>query len=445
MGEPGYRRSPPLFQSMLLDRLQAFTRLEAAGGIVLLVNAVMAFVLANSPWRDQFLSLWAAPIRFEAGDLHLDTSLRAVIDEGLMAIFFLLVGLEIKRELIEGELRTFRKALLPAIGAAGGVVLPASIFLALNHGGPGERGWAIPIATDIAFSIGCVVLLGKRVPRGLLVFLTALAIFDDIVGIGVIAIFYGHGIRPAGLILVAVTAGAVFGIARLGADGALVYALGGMAMWLAFRWTGLNGTLAGVLLGLLVPAVSRRPAREVLEELNRRSATALQSDARVESGELLSLRDSLADGVPPLQRFEHALHPWVVFGILPLFALANSGVSLEGLSLRSLGPVFFGIALGLFVGKQLGVFLFTWGAVKAGFARAPEGSTWGKVHGIATVAGIGFTVSLFIANLAFGEDPLLLSEARLGILVGSLASGVVGTLVLRANSRAPPRIAPSAA
>jgi Na+:H+ antiporter, NhaA family len=417
MAEPAHRRPPALFQSMVLDPVRAFSRLEAAGGIVLLVNALAAFVLANSPWKEPFLDLWETPVRVELGGLGFQATLKRVIDDGLMATFFLVVGMEIKRELIEGELRTFRRALLPGIGAAGGVLLPALIYAAFNRGGRGADGWAIPMATDIAFSVGCLVVLGHRVSRGLLVFLTALAIFDDIAGIAVIALFYGHGVNMAALVWVALAALAVFAAARLGVENALVYAAGGLAMWVAFHHAGLHGTLAGVLLGLLVPGVSRRP-----------------------------VGDAVRDAIPPLQRFEHALHPWVVFGVLPLFALANSGVSLEGISHRSLtGPVFLGIALGLFLGKQLGIFLFTYAAVKGRLAVVPGGAPWGKVYGVATVAGIGFTVSLFIADLAFGSEPALLDEARLGVLVGSLVSGVVGTVVLWAMpSRAPRRVSTSA-
>jgi len=400
MAEPAHRRPPPLFQSMVLDPVREFTRMEASGGIVLFGAALLAFVLANSPLHEAFERLWTTPVQVTFGELGFHASLRQVIDDGLMTIFFFVVGMEIKRELVEGELRSVRQALLPAIAAAGGVLLPATIYLALNRGTPGERGWAIPMATDIAFAIGCIVLLGRRVPRPLLIFLTALAIFDDIAGILVIALFYGDGLSVAGLLWVLLLVLAVLAAARLGVESWQVYGLCGVAMWIALDHAGVHGTMAGVLLGLLVPAVTRRPVR---------------------------------DAVPPLQRFEHALHPWVAFLIMPLFGLANSGVSVAGMTPADLtAPVFLGVAGGLFLGKQLGIFAFTWGAVRLGMAEVPGGARWSRVYGVAMVAGIGFTVALFIANLAFGADAELLKQARLGVLVGSLLSGVAGMLVLRA-------------
>jgi NhaA family Na+:H+ antiporter len=445
MVEPAHRRPPPLFQAIVLDPLRVFARTEAAGGIVLFGAALVAFALANSPWREGFLSLWATPVELRFGELGFQASLRQLINDGLMTIFFFVVGMEIKRELIEGELRSFRQALLPAIAASGGVILPAIIFLALNHGTPGEKGWAIPMATDIAFSIGCVLLLGNRVPRALLVFLTALAIFDDIAGIAVIALFYGGGLDVLGLVWVALLTLVGLAAARLGVESALVYAVGGVALWLGFHHAGVHGTLAGVLLGLVVPAVTRRPVSEVLAAVRSHSVLTLEAGERLDTGDLLYVRDEVRDAVPPLQRFEHALHPWVAFFIMPLFGLANSGVSLAGMSLSDLSaPVFLGTAVGLFVGKQLGIFAFTWGAVKLGTAEVPGGASWGTVYGVATIAGIGFTVALFIATVAFGGEPELLDQARLGVLVGSLASGVTGMVLLRLMPRPRAVAAPAA-
>jgi NhaA family Na+:H+ antiporter len=432
MAEPAHRRPPPLFQSMVLDPVRAFARMEAAGGIVLFGAALLAFVLANSPWRVPFERLWTVPVEVSFGSFGFQSSLLQVIDDGLMTLFFFVVGMEIKRELIEGELRKVRQAILPAIAAGGGVLLPAIIFLVLNRGTSGERGWAIPMATDIAFSIGCVVLLGRRVPRGLLVFLTALAIFDDIIGIVVIALFYGGGLSLPGLGWVVLLIVVVSAAARLGVESWVVYGAAGVAMWIALQHAGVNGTMAGVVLGLLVPAVSRRPVREVLGAVRRHSVLTLEAGERLDSGDLLYLRDEVREAVPPLQRFEHVLHPWVVFLVLPLFALANSGVSLAGMTAAQLTePVFLGVALGLFVGKQLGIFAFTFGAVKLGIADVPGRAAWSRVYGVAMIAGIGFTVALFIANLAFEHDAELLKQARLGVLVGSLVSGLSGMVVLR--------------
>ena len=432
MAEPAHRRPPPLFQSIVLDPVRAFTRMEAAGGIVLFGAALLAFVLANSPWRESFERLWAIPVTLDFGELGFQASLRQVIDDGLMTVFFFVVGMEIKRELVEGELRSPRQALLPAIAAAGGVLLPAIIFLALNRGTPGEIGWAIPMATDIAFSIGCIVLLGQRVPRALLVFLTALAIFDDIAGILVIAVFYGGGLDAAALVWALALVVAVWVVGRLGVENWLVYAAAGVGMWIALHHAGVHGTMAGVVLGLLIPAVTRRPVREVLGQLRSHSVVTLEGSEQLDTSDLLYVRDEVRDAVPPLQRFEHVLHPWVAFFIMPLFGLANSGVSVAGMTAADLtAPVFLGVAVGLFVGKQLGVFAFTWAAVKVGAAEVPGGAPWSRVYGVAMVAGIGFTVALFIANLAFGADAELLKQARLGVLIGSLVSGVSGVLVLR--------------
>ncbi len=432
MAEPAHRPPPPLFRSIVLDPLRAFTRMEAAGGIVLFGAALLAFALANSPWHLAFERLWTTPVELRFGPAGFQASLRQAIDDGLMTIFFFVVGMEIKRELVEGELRKVRQALLPAIAAAGGVLLPAAIFFVLNRGTPGEAGWAIPMATDIAFSIGCVVLMGKRVPRPLLVFLTALAIFDDIVGILVIALFYGGGLHPMGLVWVALLVGGIWGVGRLGVESWVAYVVAGVGLWLALHNAGVHGTIAGVLLGLLVPAVTRRPIREVLGELREHSRRTLDLNQRLDTSDLLHVRDGVREAVPPLQRFEHALHPWVAFFIMPLFGLANSGVSLAGMTIADLGaPVFLGVAVGLFVGKQLGIFAFTWAAVSLGTAEVPGHAQWSKVYGVAMVAGIGFTVALFIANLAFGGHPELLNQARLGVLVGSLVSGVSGMLVLR--------------
>ena len=391
----------------------------------------MALLWANSPWAEYYTALWHTPFGLRLGPWSFERDLHFWINDALMTVFFFLVGMEIKRELIEGELRTLRQALLPAIAAAGGVVLPAAIFFVLNRGTAGEAGWAIPMATDIAFSIGCIVLMGKRVPRPLLVFLTALAIFDDIVGILVIAIFYGGGLDGMGLVRVVLLVGAIWAVARLGVQSWVVWGVAGVALWLGLHYAGVHGTIAGVLLGLLVPAVTRRPVREVLGELREHSRRTLEVSERLDTGDLLHVRDGLREAVPPLQRFEHALHPWVAFFIMPLFGLANSGVSVAAMTAADLtAPVFLGVAVGLFVGKQLGIFAFTWAAVRVGVADVPGGAPWSRVYGVAMVAGIGFTVALFIANLAFGGHPELLDQARLGVLVGSLVSGVSGMLVL---------------
>jgi NhaA family Na+:H+ antiporter len=426
-------RPPPRLFQALVAPLQAFLRTEAKGGILLLLAALAAFGLANSPWRAQWHHLWELPFRVGVGRFALEGSLHFVVDDVLMAVFFFVVGMEIKRELVRGELRTLSQAVLPGVAAVGGMVVPALFFVAFQGGGEGLRGWAIPMATDIAFSIGCLALLGERVPHGLKVFLTALAIFDDIGGILVIALFYGTGIQPLGLLLTVLAAAVAFGLNRLRVQGPLLYVAVGVALWWAFHAAGLHPTLAGVVLGLLIPAESRHGPSEVLQELRRRLDERLSAGVeRVTADELTWASQQLAGTVSPLDRFEYAVHPYVAYLIMPLFALANSGVDVSGLEAKDfLSPVFLGIVAGLFVGKTLGIFVFTFGAVKARLARVPSDAPWGQVLGVGAVAGIGFTVALFIANLAFSAHQVLLDEARLGILVGSAVSGTVGVLMLR--------------
>jgi Na+:H+ antiporter, NhaA family len=424
--------SPRLFQ-VLVAPFQAFLRTEAKGGILLLLAALVAFGLANSPWRAEWHALWDVPFRVGLGGDSLEGSLHFVVDDILMAVFFFVVGMEIKRELVRGELRTLRQAMLPGIAAVGGMAVPALFFVAFQAGGEGLRGWAIPMATDIAFSIGCLALLGERVPHGLKVFLTALAIFDDIGGILVIALFYGTGIQPLGLLFTVLAAAAAFGLNRLKVQGPVLYLVAGVALWWAFHAAGLHPTLAGVVLGLLIPGDCRVPAGEVLGDLQGRLEERVKAGTeRVSADELAWAGHALGSAVSPLDRFEYAIHPWVAYAIMPLFALANSGVDVSGLEAKDfLSPVFLGIVVGLFVGKTVGVFAFTFAAVKTKLARVPSDAPWGQVLGVGAVAGIGFTVALFIANLAFANAHLLLDEARLGVLVGSALSGTVGVLLLR--------------
>jgi NhaA family Na+:H+ antiporter len=327
-------------------------------------------------------------------------TVHAAIDDGLMTVFFLVVGLEIKRELVSGELRTLGRAVLPALAALGGMLAPAAVFLAVAHGGPAARGWAIPMATDIAFAIGVLALLGDRVPASLRVFITALAIFDDVGGILVIAIFYGHGVHPSWLLGASALLVALALLARAGLRAPAAFLAGVPVLWLLMEEGGIHPTLAGVLLAMTVPA------------------------------------DERGGRASPLEALEHALHPFATYAVMPAFALVNSGVTLGGGGAgRLLGVVFAASALGLFLGKQLGIFGFTWAAVKLGISPAPEGARPAQLYGVAVLGGIGFTVALFIANLAFAADANLLDQARLGILVGSLVSGLAGMAVLRAVSR----------
>jgi NhaA family Na+:H+ antiporter len=423
--------------------LQAFFRLEAASGLLLLGCAVAALAWANLA-PASYHAVLAAPLTVGAAGAAATFSVHALVNDGLMTVFFALVGMEIKRELVHGELRTTRQALLPLVAAAGGMVVPALLYAAWNGGGPGAPGWGIPMATDIAFCIGVLTLLGRRVPRALVVFVTALAIFDDLGGILVIALFYGTGIdrgwlAAAGLL---VLLAAALGRARVASGVAWVAVTA--ALWWALHFAGIHATLAGVVAGLAVPANPRRPLREVFEELAVHAGALARaaSDEDRDEAAANAIEEKLEDLEAPLTRFVHALHPWVAFAIMPLFALANSGVTLAGLERSQLlGDVAVGTAVALFAGKLAGVFSFTAAAVSLRLAPMPGGASWGKLLGVSMVAGIGFTVALFIAGLAFPGDPRLLDEAKLGILVGSLVSGLAGAAVLRATRAAKPSAA----
>jgi NhaA family Na+:H+ antiporter len=354
--------------------------------------------------------------------------------------------MEIKRELAAGELRTLSKAMLPLIAAVGGMVVPAGIYAVLNSGTPALRGWAIPMATDIAFAIGCLTLLKGRVSHGLVVFLTALAIFDDLGGILVIAMFYGTGLHVDWLLGALGLTGVLWVCNLYYVRNGVVYLALGVALWYALHHGGVHSTIAGVVVGMMIPARPARRGRDVLESLHGYIGQLLQEpeDEAVRTAQLLHIEEQLEDIEPPLIRFEHLWHGWVAYGIVPLFALANSGISLKGMQLADLlNPLPLGVVLGLFVGKQVGIFLFTWAAVKAGLSEMPGRASMAQLHGVAVVAGIGFTVALFVGGLAFAQEPELLTEAKLGILLGSMLSAVVGYLLLRFGPTPRPRAQPA--
>jgi Na+:H+ antiporter, NhaA family len=429
--------SPPLFAAVL-QPLQRFFKLQAASGILLLLSAAAALLWANSPWADVYARVFDYPLSLGAGGAVGEFTVRELINDGLMAIFFFVVGMEIKRELVVGELRTLSRAVLPLIAAVGGMVVPALIYVAFNRGGPGAAGWAIPMATDIAFCIGILALLKGRVPNALVVFLTALAIFDDMGGILVIALFYGKGLHMEWLLAAALLTAALIVAGRLRARSPLLYAAFGLALWYALHHGGVHATVAGVILGLCIPARGHPRPREVLEGLHRHTGELLtrSDDEDLSNAAVLAIEERLEDLEPPLNRFEHALHPFMAFFIMPVFALANSGVSLAGIGLSQLaGPISLGTAAGLFVGKQVGIFLFTLLAVKLGVSSVPGGAPLRQLYGVAVLAGIGFTVALFIGGLAFPEAARL-DEAKLGILLGSLLSGVLGYALLRLSPSA---------
>jgi Na+:H+ antiporter, NhaA family len=432
----GGPKTPEVLFKAVVQPLQDFFRLEAASGILLLCSAAIALVWANSPVRDSYTAIFDAPLTIGVRESQVHFTFHHLINDGLMAIFFFVVGMEIKRELVVGELRTPSRALLPLVAALGGMVIPAAIYVVLNRGTPGLVGWAIPMATDIAFCIGCLSLLKSRVPHALVVFLTALAIFDDMGGILVIALFYGSGLHVSWLLGALAITGGLFVLNRLRVSNGLAYAVGGGALWYTLHHGGIHATIAGVILGMMIPARASRPSQQVLAELHAHTTHLVREPREEELGdaELLAIEERLEELESPLNRFVHLLHPYVAFLIMPLFALANSGVSLAGIGLEALmNRISLGAALGLFLGKQLGIFLFTLVAVRLGLAPMPGGASRGKLYGVAVIAGIGFTVALFIAGLAFPE-PRLLDYAKIGILLGSLASGVLGVLILRLSA-----------
>ena len=386
MAAPATRTKP-------LSALRDFLHSEAAGGIVLMVVAALAVVIANSP---------AAPFYFGALKSYvLGLSVLHWINDALMAVFFLLVGLEIKREMLDGQLSSWSRRVLPGFAALGGMIAPALIYAAFNLGRPESlRGWAIPTATDIAFALGALSLLGSRVPASLKVFLTALAILDDLGAVIIIAVFYTAGLSSLHLGLAGATLAALIALNRFGVMRLTPYLLLGAALWYFTLKSGVHATLAGVALALTIP-LTPSPARPD-------SATS------------------------PLHRLEHGLHPWVAFLIIPIFGFANAGVSFAGLGLSTLAaPVPFGIMLGLFLGKQVGVFGFSWLAIRAGFADLPARASWAQFYGIALLCGIGFTMSLFIGLLAFPDSDALQSQTKIGVIAGSLLSGIGGWLLLR--------------
>lgn len=389
-----------------------FVQHDAAPGVILFMAAILALILDNSSLAWLYDGLLETPMKVQVGALIIAKPLLLWINDGLMAIFFFFVALEIKRELVDGHLSDPREAALPAIAAVGGMAMPALVFVFFNWGSPEEmRGWAIPAATDIAFALGVLALLGKSVPASLKIFLLSLAIIDDLGAIVIIAVFYTADLSVASLAAGGIGLAALVAMNRFGITKIAPYIIVGIVMWVCVLKSGVHATLAGVLLGFTIPMKSKD-----------------------ESGS-------------PLLDLEHALKPWVAFAIMPIFAFANAGISLAGLSIADLlMPLPLGIALGLFVGKQLGVFGFAWLAVKTNICRLPKGSNFKHVYGVALLAGIGFTMSLFIGTLAF-DDPEHARAVRIGVLSGSIVSGVVGYLVLRFAGRSSTETgaAPSAA
>jgi NhaA family Na+:H+ antiporter len=383
-----------------INALRDFLRLEAAGGIVLGLAAIVAVVLANSPLAGIYNDLLYLSGSVTVGPLEIRKPLLLWLNDGWMAVFFLLVGMEIKREMLEGELSDAKAAGLPVVGAIGGMVVPAALYAAINWGDAvAMRGWAIPTATDIAFALGVMSLLGRSVPPSLKILLTAIAIIDDLGAIVIIAVFYTDNLSILSLVLAAIALAALALLNRSGVRSLTPYMLVGLVLWVCVLKSGVHATLAGVATGFAIP---------------------LAAKAGEES---------------PLRWLEHALHPWVAYLVLPAFAFANAGVSLQGLNAAAmLEPVTLGILLGLFVGKQIGVFGALWLAIKAGWGRMPEGANWTQLYGLGLLCGIGFTMSLFIGGLAF-DDAARGVEVRIGVLAGSILAAVIGAALLKGAGR----------
>lgn len=423
---------------------QQFTSLQASGGILLLLATFAALIWANSPWGHSYFEVWEKYLTIELGALSLSESLLHWVNDGLMVIFFFVVGLEIKREILIGELASFRRAALPLIAAIGGMVLPAAIYTAFNLGGEGEAGWGIPMATDIAFVLAILTVFGSRIPVSLKVFFTALAIADDLGAVMVIALFYSGEIELVALAIGAALLVVLIVLNRSGVRHPLPYTLLGVGLWLAFLESGIHPTIAGVLLAMTIPARTQVRAEAYLAQCTsalRGLGEAGINEANVREGRrqqaAAQTLEVIAERIQsPLQRMERNLNPWVAYAIVPIFALANAGVDLGGDLAESLAnPLALGIVLGLVLGKALGITGFSWIAVRIGVADLPFGTTWGQLFSASWLAGIGFTMALFIASAAF-DEPALLSMAKIDILLASALAAMIGSaLILLTSSR----------
>lgn len=413
--------------------LERFLHVEAVSGVVLLVAAAAALIWANSPAGDSYHHFWEAPLSIGLGGFSLTRSLHFVINDALMTVFFLVVGMEIRREIREGALSSLYTATLPLAAAFGGVVVPALIYLAFNNQPLLRDGWAIPTATDIAFAVGVLALLGKSIPGAIRIFLLALAIIDDLTAVIIIAAFYSGGLDHSGFVIAAIGILLVLGLQRIGIGAAYAYVIPGAILWLGLLKTGAHPTLAGVVLGLMTPVISAR-TRERPFDIATRALNDIGSRTRIENSDprellepLKHLRMAQRELVPPVVRVQMALHPWVAYGIMPLFALANAGVSLGGVDFTAAASqsVMFGIAIALMLGKPIGILTSSWIAVRLGWCGLPPGLSWKGIGLVSCLGGIGFTMSIFIATLAF-TDADLLNAAKSGVLFASLAAGIIG-------------------
>jgi NhaA family Na+:H+ antiporter len=421
--------------------LEEFLSTETLGGILLLVAALAALLWANLA-GDSYRNFWSSHVVINLDVVSLDLALVAWVNDALMAVFFFVVGLEIKREFLRGELRDPRKAAFPLAAALGGMIAPAAIFYALNAGTDGDRGWGIPMATDIAFAVGVLALLGKRVPASLKVFLLTLAIADDLGAILVIALFYTESIDLAWLGFAVALLALTYAMSRTGIRDVIVYVGIAVVAWVAVHESGVHATIAGVAFGLMTPIKPYFGQRELRGSAFELMVQAGDADAQGKRGAeernaaLRDLEELARESQPVLDRLEHALHPWTSYVIVPIFALANAGIALNGNAIADAfsSRVALGVILGLAVGKPLGILLFSWLAVQARVATLPGGVTWGYIFGAGLIAGVGFTVSIFITDLAYA-DPVLIERAKIGILAGSVAMALLGLALISAIAR----------
>ena len=437
------RRKPPeawepLFKLARLARrpLETFLKIEAASGIILIVAAAVALLWANSPWRGSYTALWQTPIGIRIGDFEFVRPLAWLVNDGLMAIFFFVVGLEIRREIHHGELATLRRAALPLAAALGGMVVPAIIYLALAGGPATHAGWGIPMATDIAFAVGILALLGKRVPPALRVLLLALAVIDDLGAIIVIALFYSKGIALAGLGVAACGLGGIFVLQFIGVRSKLAYLAPAVVAWAGVYAAGVHPTIAGVIIGLITPVRAWLGPERFIDNL-RTQVAALSNlpEAALASHtlthELHEIDVARREAISPAESLIESLHPWVAYAIMPIFALANAGVSFAGINMSGAGAsAALGVGVGLCVGKPIGVITASWLALKLRIGVLPAGLGSRHLLVLGLVAGVGFTMSLFIAQLAFANS-IVLADAKLGILIASAAAAIIALLVGR--------------
>lgn len=417
------------------DQISRLVHIEALGGVALILAAVAALIWANSPYAQGYHGFWGQTIGFQLGDFSISNSLHFWVNDALMTVFFLVVGMEIRREIHEGALSSFRKASLPLVAAAGGVVVPALIYLALNSGPIVSSGWAVPTATDIAFAVGVLALLGKSIPSNVRILLLAVAIIDDIVAVLIIAFFYSGGLDYTGLWYVLLGVALVIAWQRLGFASAYLYIIPGAILWFGVLKMGAHPTLAGVILGLMTPVYARKMLEDPLVQVEknmhqiRQQSESPDTDETVLLQSIDNIRQAQREMLPPVARVQMQLHPWVSFIVMPVFALANAGVSFKGIDVSSGGAqtVMFGVLFALVLGKPLGIFVLCRLAVLFKLCQLPEGVSWSGVFLIGLLAGIGFTMSIFIGTLAFTDDALL-GAAKLGVLSASLSAAVVGLL-----------------